>query len=103
MQDVVIGEYLIRWTELFLLPSTAKNSHAEYTDPPGKASNLLFAKLTSFIDFVGFFLDPARVASQVADAVCFALGSHLKELKSSDLTPLAVRVHLDPENVREFT
>ncbi len=45
------------------------------------------------------FLDPARVASHVAKAVCVALLPHLAKLKEEDLTPLAVRVCLDPENV----
>ena len=48
-----------------------------------------------------FFLiaDPARVASHIAKAVCVALLPHLAKLKEENLSPIAVRVCLDPENV----
>jgi len=48
---------------------------------------------------ITFVLDPARVASHVAKAVCVALLPHLSKLRAEDLTPIAVRVCLDPENV----
>ena len=44
--------------------------------------------------------DPSRLASHVAKAVCVALLPHLDKLREEELSPLAVRVCLDPENVR---
>lgn len=76
-QDYTNGDHCIRWTELFLLPTSGpQNDHGDFSDPP----------------------DPARVASHIAKAVCNALQPHLAKLRDQDLTPLAVRVSLDPEN-----
>ena len=75
--DYMSGDHLIRWTEVFLLPS--KN--------PERAAS-------SDSD------DPARAAGHLARAICMALTPHLGKLKDADLTPLSVRVNLDPENVR---
>ena len=44
--------------------------------------------------------DPARAAEGVARAVCVALMPHLLQLKEEGLSPLAVRVSLEPDNVR---
>lgn len=43
--------------------------------------------------------DPARAAGHLARAICMALTPQLDKLKDADLTPLAVRVNLDPESV----
>ena len=43
--------------------------------------------------------DPARAAEGVARSVCVALMPHLAQLKQEGLSPLAVRVCLDPDNV----
>ena len=43
--------------------------------------------------------DPARAAEGVARAVCVALMPHLLQLKEEGLSPLAVRVSLEPDNV----
>ena len=64
---------LIRWTEVFLV-STAPGA-------PGEAS------------------DPARAAEGVARAVCVALLPTITQMKDQDLSPLAVRVSTDPDNV----
>jgi hypothetical protein len=47
-----------------------------------------------------FWADPSRLASHIAKAACVALLPHLGKLREEDLTPLAVRVCLDPENVK---
>ena len=44
--------------------------------------------------------DPARAAEGVARAVYVALMPHLLQLKEEGLSPLAVRVSLEPDNVR---
>jgi MAD (mothers against decapentaplegic) interacting protein len=75
--DYMSGNHLIRWTEVFLLPM--KNP-----DRP----------VTSDAE------DPARAAGAIARAICLALTPHLAKLKEAELTPLAVRVSLDPESVR---
>jgi len=71
--DYMNGDNLIRWTEVFLLPS--KNS-----------------------DRVADAEDPARAAGHLARAICMALTPHLGKLKEADLSPLAVRVNLDPDS-----
>ena len=43
--------------------------------------------------------DPARAAEGVARAVCLALLPSLTIMKEADLSPLAVRVSTDPDNV----
>ena len=43
--------------------------------------------------------DPARAAEGVARAVCVALLPNLTMMKDGDLSPLAVRVSTDPDNV----
>ena len=43
--------------------------------------------------------DPARAAEGVARAVCLALLPSLPSMKDGDLSPLAVRVSTDPDNV----
>ena len=43
--------------------------------------------------------DPARAAGHLARAICMALTPHLGKLKEADLSPLAVRVNLDPDSV----
>ena len=72
--DYMSGDHLIRWTEVFLLP--VKNQDRG-TDTE----------------------DPARAAGHLARAICMALTPLLGKLKEADLTPLGVRVTLDPENV----
>ena len=49
--------------------------------------------------FLGDPPDPARAAEGVARSVCLALMPHLAQLKGEGLTPLAVRVCLEPDNV----
>lgn len=43
--------------------------------------------------------DPARAAEGVARAVCVALLPHITQMKDQALSPLAVRVSTDPDNV----
>ena len=45
---------------------------------------------------------PARAAESIARAVSVALLPHLHNLKEEGLTPLAVRVTLDQDNVSPF-
>ena len=73
--DFISGHNLIRWTEVFLMPS--KNPERPVQDGD----------------------DPARAAGHLARAICTALTPNLAKLKNDDLTPLAVRINLDPENV----
>ena len=44
--------------------------------------------------------DPSRITSHIAKAISMALLPNLKQLKAENLSPLAVKVCLDPENVR---
>ena len=73
--DFASNDHLVRWTEVFLLPS--KNP-----ERPGMDAE-----------------DPARAAGHLARAICMALLPHMAKLKEADLTPLAVRVNLDPDSV----
>jgi len=66
---------LIRWTEVFLI--STQNPNMSQGDPP----------------------DPARASEGVARGVCVALLPGLATLKSSDLSPLAIRVSTQPDNV----
>lgn len=75
--DFTSTDHLIRWTEVFMLPSKI-TSRSSVTDSD----------------------DPALAAGHLARAICMALTPHLEKLKDADLTPLAVRVNLDPESVR---
>ena len=78
--DSASKSHMIRWTEVFILPNNKENSgNYEYLEPP----------------------DPTRVTSHIAKAISLALLPHLKQLKSQDLSPLAIKVSLDPENVSE--
>ena len=70
--DFISGKHVIRWTEVFLLPTKDNDRDEE---------------------------EPSRAAGFLARAITMALASNLKKLKEADLTPLAVRVILDPENV----
>lgn len=74
--DMTQDRCLIRWTEVFLINTGDKGSPI-HGDPP----------------------DPARAAEGVARAVCVALMPHLLQLKEEGLSPLAVRVSLEPDNV----
>jgi MAD (mothers against decapentaplegic) interacting protein len=74
--DMTQDRCLIRWTEVFLI-NTGESGTPTHGDPP----------------------DPARAAEGVARSVCVALMPHLAQLKGEGLSPLAVRVCLDPENV----
>jgi len=74
--DMTQDRCLIRWTEVFLI-NTGEAGTPTHGDPP----------------------DPARAAEGVARSVCVALMPHLAQLKGEGLSPLAVRVCLDPENV----
>ena len=77
-------KHLVRWTELFLLPTRDQRAtEGEYDGGPGQD-------------------ETARAAGVIAKAVCVALVPHLEKLKEADLSPLAVRVNLDPENVSSF-
>ena len=78
--DYSSKSHMIRWTEVFMLPSTKENSDntTDYNEPP----------------------DPSRITSHIAKAISMALLPHLKQLKNEDLSPLSVKVCLDPENVR---
>jgi hypothetical protein len=78
--DYSSKSHMIRWTEVFMLPSTKEHSDntTDYTEPP----------------------DPSRITSHIAKAISMALLPHLKQLKQEDFSPLAVKVCLDPENVR---
>ena len=51
------------------------------------------------IFFLGDPPDPARASEGVARGVCVALLPGLATLKSSDLSPLAIRVSTQPDNV----
>ena len=73
--DYMSGDHLIRWTEVFLLPSKSPDRGVADAE------------------------DPARAAGHLARAICMALTPHLGKLKEADLTPLAVRVNLDPDSV----
>ena len=71
--------HMIKWTEVFWLPGNKENTNnTDYTEPP----------------------DPTRITSHIAKAISMALLPHLKRLKMEDLSPLAVKICLDPENVR---
>ena len=61
---------LIRWTEVFILETEHSNS-----------------------------VDPARVSEGVARAVCVALLPGLEQMRDEGLSPLAVRVSTEPDNV----
>jgi len=74
--DMTQDRCLIRWTEVFLI-NTGDKGTPTHGDPP----------------------DPARAAEGVARSVCVALMPHLAQLKQEELSPLAVRVCLDPDNV----
>jgi len=74
--DMTQDRCLIRWTEVFLI-NTGDKGTPTHGDPP----------------------DPARAAEGVARSVCVALMPHLAQLKQEGLSPLAVRVCLDPDNV----
>jgi len=74
--DMTQDRCLIRWTEVFLI-NTGDKGTPTHGDPP----------------------DPARAAEGVARSVCLALMPHLAQLKGEGLTPLAVRVCLEPDNV----
>ena len=77
--DYSSKSHMIKWTEVFILPSLKEcTENADYTEPP----------------------DPSRITSHIAKAISMALLPHLKQLKKEDLSPLAVKVCLDPENVR---
>ena len=78
--DYSSKSHMMRWTEVFMLPSNKENSDntTDYNEPP----------------------DPSRITSHIAKAISMALLPHLKQLKNEDLSPLAVKVCLDPENVR---
>ena len=78
--DYSSKSHMIRWTEVFMLPSTKEHSDntTDYTEPP----------------------DPSRITSHIAKAISMALLPHLKQLKQEDFSPLAVKVCLDPEIVR---
>ena len=51
--------------------------------------------------FTGDAPAPARAAEGIARAVSVALLPHLQALKEEGLTPLAVRVTLDQDNVSQ--
>ena len=76
--DYASKSHMIRWTEVFMLPSNKITENVEYTEPP----------------------DPSRITSHIAKAISMALLPNLKQLKAENLSPLAVKVCLDPENVR---
>ena len=76
-RDFVCSESnsFLRWTEVFLL----KRGRAEdYTDSS----------------------DPMALASVLAKAICSGMVGSLPNLKATGVSKLAVRVKLDPENVR---
>ena len=76
--DYTSKSHTIRWTEVYMLPKNAENNGvADYSDPP----------------------DPSRISSHIAKAISLALLPHLNQLKNQELSPLSVRVCLDPENV----
>ena len=77
--DFISGRNLIRWTEVFLMPSKNPEQRPGGVQDGGD--------------------DPARAAGHLARAICTALTPNLAKLKNDDLTPLAVRINLDPENV----
>merc|ERR1712098_590252 len=66
---------LIRWTEVFLI--STQNPNMSQGEPP----------------------DPARASEGVARGVCVALLPGLATIKSSELSPLAIRVSTEPDNV----
>ena len=76
--DYTSKSHMIRWTEVFMLPNNKITENVEYIEPP----------------------DPSRITSHIAKAISMALLPNLKQLKAENLSPLAVKVCLDPENVR---
>ena len=79
--DYASKSHMIKWTEVFILPSSKEcTENNDYNEPP----------------------DPSRITSHIAKAISMALLPHLKQLKKEDLSPLAVKVCLDPENVRNI-
>jgi len=76
--DMTQDRCLIRWTEVFLINTGER---------PGATTN-------------GDAPAPARAAEGIARAVSVALLPHLQALKEEGLTPLAVRVTLDQDNVQ---
>ena len=75
--DYISRSHMIRWTEVFMLPNNKITENVEYIEPP----------------------DPSRITSHIAKAISMALLPNLKQLKTENLSPLAVKVCLDPENV----
>ena len=74
--DYASKSHMIKWTEVFILPSSKEcTENNDYNEPP----------------------DPSRITSHIAKAISMALLPHLKQLKKEDLSPLAVKVCLDPE------
>jgi len=74
--DYTSKSHMIRWTEVFMLPNNKITENVEYIEPP----------------------DPSRITSHIAKAISMALLPNLKQLKAENLSPLAVKVCLDPEN-----
>jgi len=72
--------HLVRWTEVFIMPNGT-------ADETGSGFAVAAAEL-----------DPTRVASVFAKAVCVAVIPLLKQLKNQSLSPFAVKISLDPEN-----
>lgn len=73
--DFIGKGHLIRWTEIFIIPITGQ---------AGLSSDQI---------------DPTRIASIFAKAICVAMVPYLKQLKKQGLSPFAVKISLDPENV----
>ena len=75
--DMTHNRCLIRWTEVFLISTNSSTNTGSLTEPP----------------------DPARASEGVARSVCVALLPSLDMIRQQELSPLAVRVSTQPDNV----
>ena len=76
--DMTHNRCLIRWTEVFLISSSSSGSGSSGSEQPS---------------------EPARASEGVARSVCVALLPSLEMIRSQQLSPLAVRVATQPDNV----
>ncbi len=73
------SNHFIRWTEVFLLtPEAASDDRHSFDFGPQ---------------------DPMVAATAIGKSVCAAMSTNLRMIIDNNLTPFAVRVNLDPEQV----